>query len=106
MQPVTEIFVFHVLPKNRDKTIESLKGLQDEIIAAAQGAVRSVRTLTGHDDATLVSQLYEWNDIAASQKVNALFPTFRNAAALQNLNDKNVVMGLFADHQSNRYTAD
>lgn len=104
MQPVTEMFIFHVAPGNREKTVEVLKGLQDEIIEAAQGSVRSVRTLAGHEDETLVSQIYEWDDISTSQRVNTLFPTFQNAAELQKLNDKNVVMGLFLEHQSSHYT--
>ena len=106
MKPVTEMFVFHVLPGNRKRTLEILKGLQAEIIEAAQGSVKSVRTLIGNDDDTLVSQIYEWDDILISQKVNALFPKFENAAKLQKLNDKNVVMGLFTEHQTNRYIED
>lgn len=104
MQPVTEMFVFHVLPGNMDKTISILKGLQAEIIEAAQGSVLSVRTLIGNNDETLVSQIYEWDDISVSQKVNALFPTFQNATELQTLNERNVVMGLFLEQKTNRYT--
>lgn len=103
MQSVTEMFVFHVTTGNKDKTIEVLKGLQNEIIEAAEGAVLSVRTFFGNDDETLISQIYEWNDINTSRKVNALFPSFQNAAELMKLNDRNVVMGLFSEHQANRY---
>ena len=104
MNLVTEIFIFKTDADKRDKTISVLKELQQEIIAASNGSVKSVRTLVGASDDMTISQIYEWDDLDNAKRVNALFFGFKSAASLQILNKENIFMGQLLEVENNKYS--
>lgn len=103
MNSTTEIFIFKTDADNREKTIAVLKELQQEIIVASNGSVKSVRTLVGASDDVTISQIYEWDDLESAKKVNALFFGFKSAAELQVLNKENIFMGQLLEIEDNNY---
>lgn len=105
MAEATEIFIFRTTPENRAHAVEVLKELQQEIIEAGAGSVRSVRTLLSDSDEGTISQIYEWSSQEESQRVFALFFSFKNAQKLQALNEQNIFMGRMLEQATNAWRA-
>lgn len=103
MNPATEVFIFKTEPEKRERTVEVLKSLQKEIITAANGGVKHVRTLVGALDDSTISQIYEWDDIENAKRVNDLFFEFESAKELQSLNKENTFMGQLLEVEKNRF---
>ena len=103
MNLATEIFIFKTDSDKRDKTINVLKELQQEIIEASNGSVKSVRTLVSASDNMTISQVYEWDDLDCAKRVNELFFGFKSAAQLQDLNKENIFMGQLLEIEENKY---
>lgn len=103
MKSATEIFVFKTDPEKREHTILVLKQLQQEIIDASRGGVKSVRTLISATDDVTISQIYEWDDIANAKRVFELFLDFENAKELKTLNKENIFMGHLLEVESNNF---
>jgi hypothetical protein len=105
MQATTELFVFKTEPEKRERTLQVLKDLQQEIINASAGSIKQVRTFISAADDETVSQIYEWDCIENAKKVFALFPTFNSARELQVLNKSNVFMGQLLEIKANCFNA-
>ena len=104
MDLATEVFIFKADADKRDETISVLKELQQEIIEASNGTVKSVRTLVGASDDMTISQIYEWDDLDSAKRVNELFFGFKSAASLQALNKENIFMGQLLEIEDNKYS--
>jgi len=104
MNLATEVFIFKTDADKRNETISVLKELQQEIIEASNGSVKSVRTLVGASDDMTISQIYEWDDLDNAKRVNELFFSFKSAASLKILNKENIFMGQLLEIENNKYS--